>query len=385
MMESAAIDRAVAHVERELRTAREQRAQLQRYVDGVEATRRLLAGEDGGIARSIHRDAMVPLFPLERRGAAADDGRGAAGEGASGEGPQPIAFMRGRIVHTNEMLVCLGAGHYAEMSAAQASDHLGKRLGAARGGPAPPAADAALGTVTDALRRAGDRCSVLEERLFLLKAAPRGAARGDAGGDGGEADVEGMSDGIFLDEGDEGEDGRHGGDEVPVCPVATTDLRLSGDGLLRMSDEQFAAEERVFRDVRVLDAERRRRQPAAGDAHFTGRTEDERERMMARFRAMEMEELELEGEEEVGGVRAARTGGGREAAASAGGPAPGAADRERPEGPPTQPSSPFVGNVVERWDGDRGGAAGRQHRAQGPAERAVVVSKFKQRRMGGGD
>ena len=116
---------AIAHVERELRTASQQRQQLQRYVDGVQATRRLLSGHvadgggggggesGGGIAQAVYRDAMIPLFPLERQGVVDDEetpgesrdsfqDKARSGMMMRG-GPQPIAFMQGRIVHTNEV------------------------------------------------------------------------------------------------------------------------------------------------------------------------------------------------------------------------------------------------------------------------------------------
>ena len=314
-------------------------------------------------------------------------------------------------VRLQQMLVCLGDGYYAEMSAAQASNHLGKRLGAedaSRAGATEPrvrpaaGVDAGPGTVMDALKRAGERCSVLEERLMLLKGAPALRKADDAGaGETDEEAVDGMNAAIFLDEGDDSDDeddevvdvaGASG--RVPVCPVAD-DLRLSEDGLLRLSEEQFEAEEKVFRDVRVKAAERRRREETR-ETHFTGKTQSERDSMMAEFRAMELEEDRGLGEE---AVRPGATGAGTSTIGVRGNPSArdeAVGERQQSTSAEWERSSPFVGNVVEKaWGPERGGPiqersnadrTNRQSSARGGVEeegnrRQAPMSKFKQQRM----
>ena len=257
----------------------------------------------------------------------------------------------------------------------------------------------------DALKRAGERCSVLEERLMLLKGAPALRKADDAGaGETDEEAVEGMNAAIFLDEGDDSDDMDDEIDEdddfagasgrVPVCPVAD-DLRLSEDGLLRLSEEQFEAEEKVFRDVRVKAAERRRRDDTR-ETHFTGKTQSERDSMMAKFRAMELEEDRGLVEE---AVRPGATGAGTSTIGVSGIPSArdeAVGERQQSISAEWERSSPFVGNVVEKaWGPERGGPiqersnadrTNRQSSARGGVEeegnrRQAPMSKFKQQRM----
>lgn len=96
-------------VERELERVKEQREELRRYVSNARATSSVL----DEMSKSVSHDAMLPLFPIgdKRTNLVA-----------------PAGYVRGRFVHTNEVLVSLGGGYYAEMSASRASEHITRRV-----------------------------------------------------------------------------------------------------------------------------------------------------------------------------------------------------------------------------------------------------------------